>query len=120
MLRPYHGLAAMAAGLIHHQEEEIIGIALTQFIDKPLQTDGVQIRQIETATGSGVRLDGGIQPQPFIAILDDPRRTIATGAPASSRPAFQAETRLIQGEDAQGAIPHRGDRLAEMRTEVIF
>ena len=120
MLRPYHGLAAMTAGLIHNQEEKIIGIGPTQCIDKQLKTDGIQIRQIQTATGPGVRLDGGIQPQPFIAILDDPRRTIATGAPASSRPAFQAETRFIQGEDAQGAIRHRRGRLAEVQTEVIF
>ena len=46
MVRPYEGLAEMTTGLIHNPQEDIIGIAPTQLIDKPLKTVGIQIRPV--------------------------------------------------------------------------
>ena len=111
---PADRATAVAAGAVQHQADPPGRHRPPDGMQERLEAGPVHARQKQRHARAAVRLDGDIEPQPFIPIRVQPKRPRAERAQAPAVPDLEPEARLIQGEQAVDAARR------ELRPEPIF
>ena len=102
----------MAAAAVANQRERLVGHGTPDLLQEPLETEPVRTRQIVHHARAGGRLDRHIEPEPFVLIGMDPRRSCAERAPAPTVADLEPEARLVERKDAPHVLPlKRGGEL---------
>jgi hypothetical protein len=97
----------MAAGAVAHQRHGRAGDHATEGGEELLEAAAVEMRQEQDDALAAGRLDRDVEPEPFVAVLDGPRRAGAARAPASAVPHLQPEAGLIHGEGPRRPVPRQ-------------
>jgi hypothetical protein len=109
VLRPGDA-GAVRAGAVQGQGDALAGGFPPERLEEaPEPLLGDAGRQQEEAP-PGRRFHRGVQPQPLVAVVDQPRRAHPARAPAPAQPHPQAEPPLVKGPDPRGARCGRARR----------
>ena len=98
-LRPDHFLPAMAPRSVEHDADPLPRPFLSHRRQKEIQTDCIHMRQQQAAAFAALRRHRDGHPDPFVPIMDDPRRAVSKRTPAAAKPQFQSEPPLVEGHD---------------------
>lgn len=101
ILRPGDSGTAVAASPIHDQQQNVVRVSSFEVFEKDLEADAVKTRQVKAEAFAGSGFHSGVEPEPLILVLYDPRRPEAERTPASTVPALESKARFVKGEDAQ-------------------
>ncbi len=99
VLGPAHFTTAMTARTVQHHPDWTLSQLLTHMLQEELQALAFHGRQQEEDARPRGRLYRGIQPQPLVVVLHDPRGTFPQRTPAPAQPGDQAKAAFIQGHD---------------------
>jgi hypothetical protein len=99
-LRPTHFTTAMAARTVQNHPDGTLSQLVAQMLQEELQAWAFHGRQQEKDTRPRGRFDRGIQPEPLVVVLHNPRGTFPQRTPAPPQPGDQAKAACIQGHDS--------------------
>jgi hypothetical protein len=94
----------MRPGPVEHHQDLVAGECATEFIEEHAEAVPVEVRHVQVEALARGRLDGRVEPQPFVPVLVGPRRANAGRAPPSSEPRLETEPRLVHGEHPPGGV----------------
>ena len=114
VLWPAHFSTAMTARTVQHHPDGTRSHLVAQMLQKDLQALAFHGWQQEKDARPRGRLYRGIQPEPGVVVLHDPRGTFPQRTPTSSQPGDQAKAAFIQGHDSFER------RLLDEGSEVFF
>jgi hypothetical protein len=110
--RPDALLPAMAPRSVQDHPDPSLRPFRADRREEEIQTGCVHMGQQQAPAFSRRRRDRDLDPDPFIPIIDDPRRPMPAGAPAAPEPELEAEPSLVEGHDPLN--PLLGQRVAEV------
>ena len=113
-VRPPYVAARVRPAVIEHDGPGLGGKGSAPLASKEFKAGAMQPGEEQAAALPRGRLDGRIQPKPFVAVVTYPLRPRPPRTPAAPIPALQAEAGLIHGPHALH-VP-----LGEGETEGIF
>jgi hypothetical protein len=99
-LRPTHFTTAMAARTVQDHPDGTFSQLVAQMLQEELQALAFHGRQQEKDTRPRGRFYRGIQPEPLVVVLHNPRGTFPQRTPAPPQPGDQAKAAFIQGHDS--------------------
>lgn len=86
---------------IPHQKDArtFSGVLFGELIEKELHTVGVQSRQHQPEDASRSRMSRGIEPEPFVALVNDGKRTLSSGCPDTPQNRLETEASFVLTPD---------------------
>ncbi len=100
-LRPGDSGTAVAASPVHNQQQSIIRVSSFEVLKEDLETNAVKARQVEAQRVARSGFHSGVEPEPLVLVLHDPRRLKAKRTPALAVPALEPKACFAFGEDPQ-------------------
>ena len=96
---PTHLATAMTARTIEHDLDRPRSQLVAQMPQEDLQALAFHGRQQQKDACAGGGFHRGIQPQPLVLVLHDPRGTFPQWTPAPTQPGLEAKAALIESHD---------------------
>jgi len=90
----------MTARTVQHDPDRTLSQLVAQMLQEELQTGSFHGRQQEKNSCARGGFHRGIQPEPLVLLLHDPRGTFPQRTPTPTQPADQAKAAFIRGHDA--------------------
>lgn len=86
------------------------GVLFGERVEKELRTTGVESRQHQPEDAPRSRMSRGIEPEPFVALINDGQRSLSDRCPDPPQNGLEAEARFVFAPDLYGV---RGIRLLQ-------
>src|SRR5207248_4464740 len=100
-LRDFQRRGAMRGCAVPHQHQALTfwGVLFGEFVEKSLDTQSIQSRQAQPEDAPRARMSCGIEPEPFIAFINEGQWALSRWRPDTAQHRLETEARFVLAQD---------------------